>query len=251
MCRQLNVARSSFYAWRARADTVTATQARRDALKPEIQRVFTFLRGAGGCRRVAAQLNKEGIVCSVGLVADLMREMGLAAIQKRAYKRTTIPDDQAQIFADQLDRNFDPDAYTPGQALVSDITYLKTGQGWLYLATIIDLATRMVIGWQLAEHMRTSLVIDALDMARAHGRVGHGALLHSDHGSQGGFNWSSQHLEHGGVWWDARRRSIQRSQQTRGGSRQLIERCVRRCDLLGESGRASCRERGWSAEWVE
>ena len=184
MCRQLGVARSSFYAWRARAGTVPATQARREALKPEIQRVFTFLRGVGGCRRVAAKLNDEGIVCSVGLVADLMREMGLAAIQKRAYKRTTIPDDQAQIFDDHLDRNFDPGAYTPGQALVSDITYLKTGQGWLYLATIIDLATRMVIGWQLAEHMRTSLVIDALAMARTHGRIADDALVHSDHGTQ-------------------------------------------------------------------
>src|SRR5699024_4582997 len=122
MCRQLGVARSSFYAWRARADTVTATQARRDALRPALQRVLTFLRGAGGCRQVAAQLNKEGMICSVALVADLMREMGLAAIQKRAYKRTTIPDDQAQVFDDHLDRNFDPGTYTPGQALVSDIT---------------------------------------------------------------------------------------------------------------------------------
>lgn len=233
MCRQLGVARSSFYAWRARAGTITATQARRDALKPEIQRVFTFLRGVGGCRRVTAKLNEEGIICSVGLVADLMREMGLAAVQQRAYRRTTVPDEHAQVFDDHLDRNFDPADYSPGQALVSDITYLRTGQGWLYLATIIDLATRMVIGWQLAEHMRTSLVLDALDMARTHGRVAEGALLHSDHGTQGGFNWSSQHLEHGGVWWDARRRSIQRSQQTRGGSGQLIERCVRRCDLLG------------------
>lgn len=143
MCRQLGVARSSFYAWRTRANTVTATQALRDALKPEIQRVFRFLRGVGGCRRVTSQLNKEGFVCSIGLVADLMREMGLAAIQKRAYKRTTIPDDQAQIFEDHLDRNFDPADYTPGEALVSDITYLRTGEGWLYLAT------RVVVGWQL------------------------------------------------------------------------------------------------------
>lgn len=184
MCRQLSVARSSFYAWRTRAGTVTATQARREALKPEIQRVFTFLRGVGGCRRVAAKLNEEGIICSVGLVADLMREMGLAAIQPRAYKRTTVPDDQAQIFDDHLDRNFDPADYAPDQALVTDITYLRTGEGWLYLATIIDLATRMVVGWQLADHMRTSLVIDALDMARTHGRVADDALLHSDHGTQ-------------------------------------------------------------------
>src|SRR5690625_7136627 len=95
-----------------------------------------------------------------------------------------------KFFADQLDRNFDPADYSPGQALVSDITYLKTGQGWLYLATIIDLATRMVIGWQLAEHMRTSLVIDALDMARTHGRIADDALVHSDHGTQ----YTSQEL---------------------------------------------------------
>jgi len=133
---------------------------------------------------VAAKLNDEGIICSVGLVADLMREMGLAAVQPRAYKRTTIPDDQAQIFQDHLDRKFNPADYTPGQALVSDITYLRTGQGWVYLATIIDLATRMEVGWQLAEHMRTSLVIEALDMARTHGRVADGALMHSDHGTQ-------------------------------------------------------------------
>ncbi len=163
---------------------MTATQARRDALKPEIRRVFTFLRGVGGCRRVAAKLNDEGIICSVGLVADLMREMGLATVQKRAYKRTTIADDHAQVFEDHLDRNVDPEHYTPSQALVLDVTYLRTGQGWLYLATIIDLATRMVIGWQLADHMRTSLVINALDMARTHGRVANNALLHSAHGTQ-------------------------------------------------------------------
>ena len=129
---------------------------------------------------MAAKLNDEGIVCSVGLVADLMREMSLAAVQKRAYKRTTITDDHAQVFADHLDRNFNPADHSPGQALVSDITYLRTGQGWLYLATIIDLATRMVVGWQLTDHMRTSLVIDALDMARIHDRVAENALLHSD-----------------------------------------------------------------------
>jgi len=136
MCRQLGVARSSFYAWRARAGTVPATQARRDALKPEIQRVFTFLRGAGGCRRVAAKLNDEGIVCSVGLVADLMREMGLAAIQKRTYRRTTIADEHALVFDDHLDRNFDPTEYLPGQALVSDITYLRTAWIPVIVATL-------------------------------------------------------------------------------------------------------------------
>ena len=85
-----------------------------------------------------------------------------------------------------------------GQRLVGDITYLKTGEGWLYLATVIDLATRMVVGWQLADHMRTSLVVDALAMAIDAGLVEPDAIFHSDSGGQGGFNRSSQHLDRGG-----------------------------------------------------
>ena len=76
--------------------------------------------------------------------------------------------------------------------MVGDITYLRTGEGWLYLATVIDLATRMVTGWQLAEHMRTSLVTDALQMAITHGHAAPGAIFHSDRGAQGGFKESSQ-----------------------------------------------------------
>ncbi|GFZ98665.1 hypothetical protein GCM10011359_29680 [Nesterenkonia alkaliphila] len=178
------MARSSFYAWRARAGRVTATQARRDVLKVEIARIFTEQRGTAGCRRVAAQLNAEGFDASVGLVADLMREMDLAAIQKRAYKRTTIAEEHAAVFTDKLGRDFTPEHYTVGQALVGDITYLRTGQGWLYLAVVIDLATRMVIGWQTAKHMRASLVIDALEMARTQGGAAKEAIFHSDHGSQ-------------------------------------------------------------------
>src|SRR4051794_11838481 len=89
MCDLLGVARSSFYAWRNRAET--ATQARRRALAVQVRRVFDDSRQTFGCRRIAAQLNREGHECSVGLVADLMRELGLQAVQPRAYKRTTIP----------------------------------------------------------------------------------------------------------------------------------------------------------------
>ena len=88
------------------------------------------------------------------------------------------------MFSDKLDRNFAPESHRPGEALVGDITYLRTGQGWLYLATVIDLATRKVIGWQTAEHMRTSLVVDALEMARTQGGAASGAIFHSDHESQ-------------------------------------------------------------------
>jgi putative transposase len=180
MCALLGVPRSSFYAWRNRAETATA--ARRRELAAQVRRVFGAGRGAYGCRRVAAQLNREGHPCSVGLVADLMREAGLRACQPRAYKRTTLPGEEPVTSPDLIGRDFT--ATAPGTRLVGDITYLKTGEGWLYLATVIDLATRMVTGWQLADHMRTSLVTDALDMAITHGHVQPGAIFHSDKGAQ-------------------------------------------------------------------
>ena len=180
MCALLSVPRSSFYAWRNKAETAAA--ARRRELTVHVRRVFGAGRGAYGCRRVAAQLNREGIACSVGLVADLLREAGLRACQPRAYKRTTLPGKDPVARPDLIGRDFTADA--PGLRLVGDITYLRTGEGWLYLATVIDLATRMVTGWQLADHMRTSLVTDALAMAITHGHVAPGAVFHSDKGTQ-------------------------------------------------------------------
>ncbi len=148
MCDQLGVARSTYYAWRDRAETPTA--ARRRELAEHVKRVFDQARQTFGCRRVAAQLNREGHECSVGLVADLMRELGLKAVQPRASKRTTLPGEQPVDSPDLIGRDFDPASSAPGERLVGDITYLKTGEGWLYLATVIDLATRMVVrygGW--------------------------------------------------------------------------------------------------------
>src|SRR5262245_47835695 len=180
MCRLLGVPRSSFYAWRHRAETAAA--ARRRELAVLVQAAFEAGRGAYGCRRVTAQLNRDGHPCSVGLVADLMREAGLRACQPRAYKRTTVPGEEPVTSADLIGRDFTAPA--PGQRLVGDITYLRTGEGWLYLATVIDLATRMVVGWQLAAHLRTSLVTDALDMAIGGGHAPPGAIFHSDKGAQ-------------------------------------------------------------------
>jgi putative transposase len=180
MCRMLTVPRSTFYAWRHRVETPSA--ARRRELTIEVRRVFTASRETYGCRRVAAQLNREGHECSVGLVAELMRGLGVVAVQPRAYRRTTVPDEHAEDLPDLIDRDFT--APGPGQRLVGDITYLHTRQGWLYLATVIDLATRMVIGWQITEHMRTALVTDALKMALDAGHVEPDAVFHSDRGSQ-------------------------------------------------------------------
>ena len=180
MCRMLKVPRSSFYAWRVRVETPTA--ARRRILAVQVRRVFDESRQTSGCRRIAAALNREGHECSVGLVADLMRCLGLVAVQPRAYKRTTVPGEQPVVIADLIDRDFTADG--PGERLVGDITYLRTDQGWLHLATVIDLATRMVVGWQLAAHMRTSLIIDALAMAIDGGHVDPDAIFHSDRGTQ-------------------------------------------------------------------
>jgi transposase InsO family protein len=182
MCELLGVARSSFYAWRNRVET--PTRARRRALGVEVERVFTGSRRTFGCRRVAAALNRQGHECSVGLVADLMRELGLRAVQPRAYKRTTMPGDAPVAAPDLLGRDFDPASSPPGSRLVGDITYLRTGEGWLYLATVIDLSTRMVVGWQLADHMRASLIVDALQMALDAGHVRPDAIFHSDRGAQ-------------------------------------------------------------------
>jgi putative transposase len=180
MCRLLRVPRSSFYAWTSRVET--PTQARRRQLSAAISAEFAASRQTSGCRRITAALNRRGIECSVGLVADLMRELGLAAVQPRAYRRTTVPGKKPVSAPDLLDRDFTAPA--PGQRLVGDITYLRTGEGWLYLATVIDLATRMVVGWQTAAHMRTVLVTDALQMAIDSGHVAEDAIFHSDRGTQ-------------------------------------------------------------------
>ena len=183
MCALLGVPRSTYYAWAGRAQgPQTPTAARRAMLAEQIQAEFEVSRSTSGCRRITVALNQRGIACSVGLVADLMRELGLAAVQPRAYKRTTVPGEQPVPAADLLERDFT--ATAPGQRLVSDITYLRTGQGWLYLAVVLDLATRMVVGWQLATHLRTSLVTDALGMAIDAGHVEPDAIFHADRGTQ-------------------------------------------------------------------
>lgn len=181
MCRLLKVARSSFYAWTQRVET--ATQARRRTLAVQVAAEFKASHKTSGCRRIAAALNRRGIACSVGLIADLMRELDLTAVQPRAYKRTTLPGKAPQPAPDLIERDFTATP-GPGQRLVGDITYLRTGQGWLYLATVIDLSTRMVVGWQMASHMRTGLVTDALQMAIDGGHVRPEAIFHSDRGTQ-------------------------------------------------------------------
>ena len=180
MCGLLKGPRSSHYEWRGRL--VAATAARRGELAVLVGEAFEEFRQAYVCRRIARVLNARGHAYSVGLVADLMRELGLRAVQPRAYRHAAVHGIDDEYPADLIERDFTSDE--PGTRLVGDITYLRTGQGWLYPATVIDLATRMVVGWQIADHMRTSLITGALEMARLHGHLQPDAIFHSDRATQ-------------------------------------------------------------------
>jgi putative transposase len=135
--------------------------------------------GIFGHRMVHTKLAAAGIQVSVGTVAAIMAENGWAAKRMRAFKRTTIPSDPDKVFADLIGRDFTSAA--PGTRLVGDITYLRTDEGWLYLATVIDLCTGMVIGWNMDRHMRTELVADALRNAAATTLIEPDAIWHSDY----------------------------------------------------------------------
>jgi len=118
----------------------------------------------------------------VGTVAALMRRAGLVAVQRKAYKRTTVADQAAVAPTDRMNRDFT--AAAPGEKLVGDITYIKTGAGWLFLSNVIDLFHKKVVGWSMNHHMRTDLICDALTMAKKRGHVNDNAVFHSDRGSQ-------------------------------------------------------------------
>lgn len=189
MCKKLKVSRASYYRWTKPKDP-TPTQVRNMRLTEEVERVFTQAEGMAGRDQLTKMLRQEGIKVAVSTVGAIMRKQGLRARRMRAWKVTTVVDPKARtehIRNHMLDadgnRNFS--STVPGTRLVGDITYLYTGSGWMYLATVIDLATRMVVGWSMASHMRTELVIDALEMARDHGYLHpDGAIFHSDRGTQ-------------------------------------------------------------------
>ena len=130
-------------------------------------------------------------------VARVMRERRIVGLRLRRKVRTTVPDPDLTPVADLLKRAFT--ATAPNLPYVGDITYLPFDGGNLYLATVIDCYSRRLVGWSIAEHMRTDLVSDALRAAAQQRGSLRGAVFHSDHGAQGGFNWSSQHLDLGGA----------------------------------------------------
>jgi putative transposase len=179
MCRWLSVSKSGYYEWRSRP--MSATAQRRELLKTKIKQLFHDSDGTYGYRRIHAALARTGEQASPGLVRRLMRQLGLVACQPRPYRTTTVRGERVGA-GDLVGRDFT--AAAPGTKLVSDITYIWTWQGWLYLATVIDCFNKEVIGYAMADHMRTALVTEALDMAARNHPLAHDCIIHSDHGTQ-------------------------------------------------------------------
>ena len=180
MCAWLEVSRSGYYAWRG----AEPSQRSKDdsALIAVMKKVYDGARGNPGVRRMRAGLAALGHLVSHKRVHRLMQAAGLRGRHPKAWKRTTIGGDQSIPAPDLIGRDFT--AALPDTRWCGDVTYIKTWDGWAYLATVIDLYSRKVVGWATAAHMRTSLIIAALDMAIATRKPPAGVIFHSDRGCQ-------------------------------------------------------------------
>ncbi|MEU4155893.1 IS3 family transposase [Actinoplanes sp. NPDC026670] len=182
LCQVLGVARSSYYYWRSTAPARAARQAADLVLARRIRKVHAA-DSTYGVPRITAELRNHGTPVNHKRVERVMRGIGLQGLRLRRRHRTTIPDQTAARAPDLIRRDFAAPA--PNQRYAGDITYLPVGErGFLYLATVIDLYSRRLVGWAIADHMRTELVIDALTAARRTRGALTGAIFHSDHGAQ-------------------------------------------------------------------
>ena len=180
MCRILGVGSSGFYAWLNRPESPRSRENRR--LLMEIKAVHMRSRKTYGSPRIHAELNESGHVCSRYRVARLMRRYGIVSKHKRKFRVTTNSVHSFPIAENLLQRRFD--VLSPGECWVSDITYIPTLEGWLYLAITLDLFHRKVIGWSMGRWITRQLVIDALNMAIKNGGLKSGLIHHSDRGVQ-------------------------------------------------------------------
>jgi transposase InsO family protein len=181
MCRVLHVARSAYYDWRRNETTEKA--AFDAALRVHIKAIHRRSRGTYGVPRVTVELRAEGHDVGRTRVARLMQGLGLTGTPKRRFRGTTTDSDHDDRVADNLlDRQFE--TTSPNQAWVGDITYLATREGWVYLAVLLDLFSRKVVGWSLRGHMRTDLCLEAFEQAVTLRAPGAGLLHHTDRGSQ-------------------------------------------------------------------
>ena len=180
MCRVLGVSSSGYYAWLNRPESNRARENRR--LVVEIKAIHKQNRGVYGSPRIHAELKDREIHVSENRVARLMRENGIAAKQKQKYKSTTDSNHTLPVAPNIPGRDFE--AKNPNQKWLADITYIPTREGWLYLAAILDLYSKLIVGWSMSSRMTKKLVLDALKMAVDRRRPGPGLIHHSDQGRQ-------------------------------------------------------------------
>jgi putative transposase len=180
MCEWLEVSKSGYYEWRSRSPS--ATTQRRELLKIKVKALFDANNEEYGYRRVHAALVRGGEQVDDETVRGLMRELGLEPCQPKPWRRAlTEQDGQAGPIPDLVNRDFAADK--PGQKMVGDITYIPTWEGWVYLATVIDCATRKIVGWAMDDNYKTPLIVSAIKMTARNLKLPEGAVFHSDRGS--------------------------------------------------------------------
>ena len=182
LCRVMRVSRSGFYDYLHRFNRRPDEDPKEAALAARIHATFKEHRGKYGSRRILKQLKEEGYELDRYKVRRIMRDLGLKATISRRFKVTTDSQHSFPIAPNVLNRNFD--VTTPNTVWTADISYVWTSEGWLYLAIVMDLFSRQIIGWAMDKRMKKQLTIDALTMAYFRRRPGHGLLHHSDRGSQ-------------------------------------------------------------------
>mgnify|MGYP006295879699 CR=1 FL=1 len=181
LCEVMEVSRSGYYAYRGRR-TRPSPRDEGPRLVDRVKAIHATTRGSYGTRRMAQELRAEGHAVGRYRARSLMRKAGVEVRRKRRFRATTDSRHSYPVASNRLERQFM--VQRPDAAWVSDITYLWTAEGWLYLAVVIDLYSRRVVGWSLASHMRAELAMDALTMALWRRRPVPGLLHHSDRGSQ-------------------------------------------------------------------
>ena len=187
LCDTLEVSTAGYYAWRDRP--ISVRQQRRDALVVEIRAVHAEAKARYGSPRVHAEREARGRDCCVNTVAKLMRDHDIRAKTARKFRQTTDSNHDLPVADNLLDRHFDP--ASPNESWVADITYIPTREGWLHLAAVEDLYSRRLVGWSMADHMESRLVVNALELAVQRRLPDEGLLAHSDRGSQ----YASEHYQ--------------------------------------------------------
>jgi len=180
MCRVFEVSRSGFYEWLSRPESARKQADRQ--LTEGIKQAFEDSRQTYGTRRIQNDLDQQGQCVSRARIGRLMRQAGLRCKTRRRFRATTNSNHTLPVAPNRLDRQFQ--VAEPDRVYVGDITYVATGEGWLYLAVFLDLFSRQVVGWAMSAWMTADLVVDALQMARWRRRPDKGLLVHSDRGSQ-------------------------------------------------------------------